>query len=1279
MFITMQANLAILKDRVSRHGFLVVFAAFALLSAPVSFAQTTVNYTMQTGNFNSSLTERNNNPPYAGTYNNGATEIGNYANGGSFGNTPGAAAFQTFTTTGNGNTGAVRALQVGDTFTISAYTGANPSAGGYLGISFRDSTTYSNFSNATDSTTELRFQLDNTGGWKVYNGGSAVDSGLGAASDRTFTVKITSDNTFNATIGGNTYYDLSMAAGGGKIDSFSIYTFGDNNQNSFWKNASLANTGTVELGYAAPGGTTRTFSTVISDGLVANSTSTTSANAVFVGGDAGSQVNLTAANTYTGLTTVNQNARLEIQNASALGGTASGTTVSDGGSLSLYQATGGITVANEALSLSGVGVSGANGALRNTGGNNAWNGGVTLGANTRINADTTGSSGSLTIGGAVSGGSNVLFLGAMGGTNGNTGGNLIINGAISGAGASQNGTTTSIYKDGAGTLTLGGANTYTGDTRIAQGNLTVSLSAGNLGSGSDVFIADGASLTLNNHATVASVQEWGNNNGGTITLGSGVLLTINGANKGTMFQNSITGAGSLSMSGSGTSSLSLYGTQSYTGSTLVSGGKLSTGVALASSGITVSSGGTFETSAANIVADTSAVQINASSTYSLGGNDTVKSLSTQGLLTTTNGSTLTTTDTTSSSVTVTGGTIGANITSGGGVNVSSGSTALNGKITAASGSTFRVSGQLTTGGSDNIGDTTDVNLNSTGTLSLGGNETIGFFQSFGNGSLLGTGNKLQATAYALNGGTISANLGTGNLAVNTAGSTTTLNGTSDSTSVIIWNGSLLLGASERLNNSANLSVRGGLLNLQAFNETVNTVSVTNGATVSGSGTLTATSYALEGGTVNANLGTGTINATTNSTTLNGASAAATVNVSGGLLALGSANRLADTAAVAVSNGGTLDLNGNDTVGSLTTANGTTVGGTGTLTAANYNLNGGTVNANLGAGTVTASSGTTSLNGSAAATTVNVNGGTLNTGGANKLADAATVAVSSGTLGVGGNDTVGSVAISSTGTVTVAANSTLTATANSTISGTGKATGGTLAVGNNANLNLANDAKTTTSDISIGSGSALTGTGGTTGKIGGGGLLSAGNSPGILTAGQVDVSGGLDFAFEFTGSGAPIYSNANSSRNDLLHLTNGSNPFVGSFSNANNLSFYFNDSSLLGNLAAINPTTYLGGFYVDSLNFDIASLLSAATKNFYVADANGLTSFNGVNYALMSSDVVSRVIFDNANQTSSAFATGTTSGTVLSVTMVPEPSSASLLTFALSGLLALRRRQPKIPS
>ena len=307
----------------------------ALLSAIGSMSPilgATVTYTMQTGNFNSlQLTNNNVGGPFAGTFNNGIAELANYANGGSGDITPGAAAFQTFTTTGNGNTGPARALQVGDTFTITAYTGANPSAGGYLGISFRDSTTYSSVANATDSATEARFQLDNTGGWKVYNAGIAVDSGQSSGTDRTFAIKITSSTTFSATVGGTTYYNLTNAAGGGTVDSFAIYTFGNSNANSFWKNASLTDSGSVELGYALGSGTFTPG--LISDGLAANSTTTVQVNNVFVGGDAGSQVNLNQANTYTGTTTINANATAEAQNANALGSTAAGTTVSSGGAL----------------------------------------------------------------------------------------------------------------------------------------------------------------------------------------------------------------------------------------------------------------------------------------------------------------------------------------------------------------------------------------------------------------------------------------------------------------------------------------------------------------------------------------------------------------------------------------------------------------------------------------------------------------------------------------------------------------------------------------------------------------------------------------------------------------------------------------------------------------------------------------------------------------------------------------------------------------------------------
>ena len=63
----------------------VAVAAFSVASAQ------TVTYTTQTSNFNTLLTETNNIPPYAGTYNNGVTKLANYASGGSS-SAPGRAA-----------------------------------------------------------------------------------------------------------------------------------------------------------------------------------------------------------------------------------------------------------------------------------------------------------------------------------------------------------------------------------------------------------------------------------------------------------------------------------------------------------------------------------------------------------------------------------------------------------------------------------------------------------------------------------------------------------------------------------------------------------------------------------------------------------------------------------------------------------------------------------------------------------------------------------------------------------------------------------------------------------------------------------------------------------------------------------------------------------------------------------------------------------------------------------------------------------------------------------
>jgi hypothetical protein len=571
-----------------------------------------------------------------------------------------------------------------------------------------------------------------------------------------------------------------------------------------------------------------------------------------------------------------------------------------------------------------------------------------------------------------------------------------------------------------------------------------------------------------------------------------------------------------------------------------------------------------------------------------------------------------------------------------------------------------------------------------GNLTMSGN----LYNDFSNDYLVyGTTGKTLTLNTTLGVGSTAANVDfsveqASNVQVNsnqTYGGTTTVKAGSFKTgsSVTLASSGIVVSGGTFETTSADVVVNTGSVNVSSGeyklggNDTVASLTVSGGLlSTANASTLTAATYALNGGTVSANLGAGTVNASSGTTLLSGTSAAANVNVSGGLLSLVSADRLANGAAVAVSSG-ELAVGANDTVGSLSTTGGT-VSGAGTLTAATYALNGGTVSGNLGAGTVNTSSGTTLLSGTSAAANVNVSGGSLNTSGANKLADGAAVAVSSGTLGVGGSDTVGSLAASGTGVVTVATGTTLTANGNSSITGSARATGGTVAVANNSLLTLANSSTTTTSDLSIGSGSTLAGTGGTSGQIKGSGLLSPGNSPGILTSGSVDLTGGIDFAFEFTAAGAPTYSLAGNSKNDLLHLTSGSTPFSGLFTSGNTVSFYFNDAGLSASLASVTPTTYLGGFFVDSSSFDIAGLLSNATKQYFIAAAGGSTSFNGVSYNLMSNEVADRIILSNVNQSGADFTTGTVNGTVLGVMAVPEPSSGSLLLAGIGSLLILRR-------
>ncbi|MDZ7650090.1 MAG: autotransporter-associated beta strand repeat-containing protein [Cytophagales bacterium] len=166
------------------------------------------------------------------------------------------------------------------------------------------------------------------------------------------------------------------------------------------------------------------------------------------------------ANTYSAPTAIT-GGMLNIRNATALGSTTAGTSVSTGAALQIEN---GITVGAEALTLSGTGVA-ADGALRSISGTNVWQGTVTLGSATRINSDA----GTLTFNTAatsITGTQNLTMGGA---------GNCSINGTIT------TGTGT-VSKDGVGALTLSGANAYSGGTILTSGTLNINNSSalGNL-------------------------------------------------------------------------------------------------------------------------------------------------------------------------------------------------------------------------------------------------------------------------------------------------------------------------------------------------------------------------------------------------------------------------------------------------------------------------------------------------------------------------------------------------------------------------------------------------------------------------------------------------------------------------------------------------------------------------------------------------------------------------------------------------------------------------------
>ena len=232
----------------------------------------------------------------------------------------------------------------------------------------------------------------------------------------------------------------------------------------------------------------------------------------------------------------------------------------------------------------------------------------------------------------------------------------------------------------------------------------------------------------------------------------------------------------------------------------------------------------------------------------------------------------------------------------------------------------------------------------------------------------------------------------------------------------------------------------------------------------------------------------------------------------------------------------------------------------------------------------------------------------------------------------------------------------------TYTGTTTVDAGTLAV-NGSILN---------SSVLVNAGGLLGGSG-KVGAITGAGTVGPGNSPGILTAPSVDPTAGTDFKFEFTALN-PTYTSATASGNDLLHLTAAS-PFAGgTFTSGNIISIYLNSTAITDSLLAGTNTTFSGGFFVDG-TYGLAAALSPASFAYYTTSASlgtgSAVDYNGFSYYALNSDIAAKTTLSDTAVTSAGFTTGTVSGTLLTFTAVPEPSTGALLAFGLGGLVAVR--------
>ncbi len=412
-----------------------------------------------------------------------------------------------------------------------------------------------------------------------------------------------------------------------------------------------------------------------------------------------------------------------------------------------------------------------------------------------------------------------------------------------------------------------------------------------------------------------------------------------------------------------------------------------------------------------------------------------------------------------------------------------------------------------------------------GVLNLGGNAQTVLSLALNGGAVDG-GSLASTGALSLQAGTINASItsasalnksGTGELVL---GGANTFTG-----ATTVSAGTLRLASAAALSPNSDVTVSGSSTIVDLGGLAANAKSITLSAGEINNGKLTANSYVLVGGTLNASLaGSGTLTKSGSGTaTLGGDNVlfTGTASIAAGTILLANDDALSGATSVSVGSGATLDIGAASPELKVLNMNGGTLaasGGTGLLELTTVN--------------VTAAS---TLNARLSADTVAINtSGTVTIGRENVLAEVSSITLDgSGTLNIGAfNQNL------SAGSFTLASG---------TISGSGTLTAGTFNLASGTvGVNLAgNGAMNVTGAV------ALNGT--YTGFTGNVSVKSGGNLTGSLTSlgGNLEVLGGGTAAFSVPGavtfggaiSGAGI---VNKSGSGALTLTGNSSGFTGDF-------------------------------------------------------------------------------------------------------------------------------------